>query len=68
MIPPTINYKELVDNKHTSMLSKYNYMGEFEIDESFMIAFFEQRNIKNNIYYYKYCYEKEEDDIKIGKK
>lgn len=68
VIPSTIKYQDLLDNKHTSMLSKYNYMGEFEMNESFLIAFFEQKPIKNNIYYFKYCYEKEEDDIKIGKK
>jgi len=59
IFPSTISFKEIINNYSTSFLTKKNYLGEFDFDDKFLIAFYTKR-INNKIYYYLYSYE--EDD------
>jgi len=58
----TITFRDIKNNPETNKIEKNNYVGEYELDDNFLL-FFETNTIENKKYYKRYSYSKE---IKIS--
>jgi len=55
-------FSEIKNNLSTSNLSKEDYVGTYDFDKNF-INFFDKKQIGNKLYFYRHCYDKDNNKI-----
>ena len=59
IIDHRINYRTIKSNPQTSMLNKSNFIGKFNMEESFLSAF-DKKELNEFPYYYRHLYERDD--------
>ena len=63
LFPKDISFKSIKNNPGTNILTKYNYLGLYELDDKF-ISYFQVMKIDNLKYYVKFSYDNEIEEEK----
>jgi len=58
LFPRDISFKTIKNNPGTNILTKYDYVGEYQFDDKF-ILYFQKMNIDDENYYVKFSYDNE---------